>query len=265
MVPENTPASSELVQRGPERVTQPTALAIDGPSGVGKSTIATGVSRRVPTAIVLPEYTDVLQDSAAFSALSMPKHGAGIEAHTAAARMWSAVDQERRRIGLKNWKATNACGISIVDTSPLMVLGFELLKEQQGQSTPLDKILESYLGLFETEALDFFMPAHWVFLEADPAVLSSRLKQRDPSRVHPLLERPEASRFFMEFNRNFYSRYLSSGSYIVLRTDLDPLPRVVEAVSGLVTTRADVANFGFIRFVKDLAEARSSARRAVGE
>lgn len=236
------------------------AVMIDGPSGVGKTTIAKQLSAQIPGTLLLPEYTDMLEQVADLGRLSMPSYDSNLDAHREAASMWVQVDVARRESFLRSQEVAGRPCLAIVDTSPLMVIGFELLREQNGDQTPLDQILNQYINIFETDTKNFFMPRCWIFLEAPPSLLKDRLLQRPSERIHPLLVKEESGLFLQRLNRSFSSNYLSPGSFAIISTDISSPCEIARQISQVLVP-SDTINLGLIRFIKELYESRRSGER----
>jgi thymidylate kinase len=230
---------------------------IDGPSGVGKSSLGAGLQRRISGGLVLPEYTDMVGEVASLKELCMPPSDAPVEVHTRAALMWSKVDLARRYMLYANQYQNDCEVLSVVDTSPLMVIGFELIKERQGHPTPLTSILKGYVTLVNEKEGDILMPDHWIFLYAKPETVQRRMLERGIERIHPLLFQESSISFFCSFYESFRQHYLNPEEYSVVDTEVASKIDVVnESLSCLPKSRK--GSVGLMRFILDLYDARAS-------
>ena len=231
---------------------------IDGPSGIGKSTLLKSLEKKcLFLGQALPEYTDFVNQGVV-AQKEMPSWEGGLEAHLKFARIWKDVDVYRRSLLQQGQNEIVGGSQNLIDTSPIMVIGFELVKEQKGILTPLDQILDAYLASFDEGVLDIFAPDLWIFLEASPLKIQSRLISRGSDTIHPLLFEESTIRFLTSFYGCFRERYLEPDQCLVLDTEELGIDQVSDMVlPGLPNSKKPM--LGLIRFIKHLREARQAA------
>lgn len=237
---------------------------VDGPSGIGKSTLSGKLSEFFSDSCLLPEYTDTVKSLP--PGYRMPPSDASLEEHQKSAPMWALVDDFRRNLIVAHNLdlQEDSKSVSIIDTSPLMVIAFELAKEKDGLPSTVDAILSSYLESFATDSVDIYCPTHWIFLEGSSLAVQQRLLMRGADTIHPFLFEQGTIEFTQELYQHFRSNFLKETEYTVVEsTSLSP-ESVFKEVRKVSTFSGQKKVFGFLTFVQTLFEARQAGSRLEG-
>jgi thymidylate kinase len=205
-------------------------LAIEGNSGVGKTTTASAIARRLGVRW-FPEPGMYIDERRGERVPDFP--GRDGVAAAAAATIWLLAEQ-RRQAQMRR----EAAAAQVIDCTTVSVLAFELAKARVGFPNAMRPLAAGYQSLYEDGVLT--EPTHWLFLTAPATVVLSRIAHRGGSRR--FLRKADTIVYLDAVRRHFADVFLAPGRSAWLDNAGQAVEAAVDSAVALVSADAPVSD-----------------------